>query len=381
MKEIIIQNRVIGEGKPTFIIAEIGMSHDGNLEKAKRFIEAAADSGADAVKFQAHIAEAETLQNAPPPPYFSSEPRFSYFKRTAFDRIQLAELKSYAEDRKVVFLCSPFSVAAVDLLESIDVPAYKIPSGENTNLPMLEYIAKKGKPVIISSGMSTIAELEEAISLMRLYNRDIILLQCTSEYPCGYERVGLNLLGEFRQKFGLPVGLSDHTLTIYMPIAAVSLGACVIEKHFTLSRDLYGPDARFSLPPEDFRSMVDGIRAVETALANPVNKDDIVRLGEMKRIFQKSIVSSVKIKQGAVIREEMLDIKKPGEGLPPKCLPEIIGKKARRTILRDSLIHREGNPTMMSHRKQSPDSHIAAVLPVWQVSAEKYISDNKNRHQ
>jgi len=341
MEKIRIQNKVIGEGQPAFIIAEIGMNHNGSVGQAKCFIDAAAEAGVDAVKFQTHIAEAETLRNAPTPPYFDQEPRFDYFKRTAFDKSQLAELKEYAESRDLIFICSPFSIPAVDLLESINISAYKIPSGEIANLPLLEYVARKGKPILISSGMSSLPELEEAISLIRRFNQDIILMQCTSEYPCPYENVGLNLIQELKQRFDLPVGLSDHTLTIYAAIAAVTLGACVIEKHLTLSKRMYGPDAKFSLTTEEFKQMVEGIRAVETALSHPADKNDIERFEYMRRTFQKSIVSVVDIPRGTEIQENMISVKKPGDGLHPRYFKEIIGKKVLRDIPRDSLIHKE----------------------------------------
>ncbi len=318
MRKVRIQDRVIGEGQPALIIAEIGMSHDGSVGQARCFIDAAAEAGADAIKFQSHIAEAETLRNAPTPPYFSEEPRFEYFERTAFEKPQLAELKGCAESKGLIFLCSPFSIPAVDLLESINVSAYKIPSGEITNLPFLEYVARKGKPIIMSSGMSSLPELEEAISLIRRFNQDIVLMQCTSEYPCPYEKAGLNLLQEFKQRFDLPVGLSDHTLTVYTAIAAITLGACIIEKHFTLSKRMYGPDAKFSLTTEEFKQMVEGIRAVEMALSHPVDKNDIERFEYMKRTFQKSIVSVSDIPRGSQIREDMITTKKPGDGLHPR---------------------------------------------------------------
>ncbi len=341
MKKIQIQRKVVGEGEPAFIIAEIGMNHNGDFDKAMLMIDAAAGAGADAVKFQAHIAEAETLRNAPAPPYFGEEPRFEYFKRTAFSQPQLLKLKEHSEAKGLVFLCSPFSIQAVDLLESTDIAAYKIPSGEVTNLPYLEYIAGKGKPVILSSGMSNMVELEKAISLIRKFNQDVILLQCTSEYPCPYEEVGLNLIKEFRDRFDVPVGLSDHTLTIYTSIAAVTLGACVIEKHFTLSREMYGPDAKFSLTPEELKQLVEGVRAVETAISHPLDKNDIEKFTEMKVIFQKSITSAVDIAQGATIRAEMVSLRKPGSGLSPEYFNEIIGKKALRHIPKDSIIYRE----------------------------------------
>ena len=341
MKKIKIQHKAIGEGEPAFITAEIGMNHDGDFDNARRLIDAAAEADADAVKFQAHIAEAETLRDAPTPPYFGEEPRFDYFKRTAFSQQQLRKLKEHSESKGMVFLCSPFSIQAVDLLESIDIDAYKIPSGEVTNLPYLEYIARLGKPIILSSGMSNMNELERAISLIRQFNQDIILLQCSSEYLCPYERVGLNLIREFKDRFDLPVGLSDHTLTIYTAIAAVTLGACVIEKHFTLSREMYGPDAKFSLTLEEFKQLVEGIRAVEAVVSHSLDKNDIERFKEMRVIFQKSITSAVDIDKDATIQAEMISLRKPGNGLPPEYFNEVIGKKARRDIPKDSLIYRE----------------------------------------
>ncbi|MFC2034066.1 N-acetylneuraminate synthase family protein [Chloroflexota bacterium] len=317
------------------------MNHNGSTGQAKSFIDAVAETGADAVKFQAHIAEAETLKNAPTPTYFNQEPRFEYFKRTSFDKSQLTALKEHAESLGLIFICSPFSIPAVDLLENVNVAAYKIPSGEITNLPLLEYIAQKGKPIIISSGMSNLSELEEALSLIRRFNQDVVIMQCTSEYPCSYENVGLNLIHEFKQRFDLPVGLSDHTLTIFTSIAAIVLGACIIEKHFTLSEKMYGPDAKFSLTPEEFGQMVNGIRAVETALSHPVDKDDIENFDTMRSTFQKSIVSVVDIPKGAEIREDMISIKKPGDGIHPKYFSKIIGRKVLRDISEDTLIHEE----------------------------------------
>ena len=341
MKTVSIRKKEIGDGQPCFVIAEVGMNHDGSLGQAKAFIDAAGQAGADAVKFQTHISEEETLREAPVPSYFTDEPRYAYFNRTAFDREQLIELKSYAESKGLTFISSPFSIAAVDLLDSIEISVYKIPSGEVTNTPYLEYLANTGKPIIMSSGMSSLDEIEKALAVLRHRNEQVILLQCTSRYPCPCDAVGLNLIAEFREKFDLPIGLSDHTLTIYTSIAAVVLGANVIEKHFTISKRLYGPDAKYSLEPDEFKSLVEGIRSIETALSNPVDKNDITKFKQMKEIFQKSIVSTADIPKDTTISPEMITTKKPGTGLAPEHFKNVIGRAAARNISKDSLINKE----------------------------------------
>ena len=324
-----------------FIIAEVGSTHDGSFGNAGRAIDTVADMGADAVKFQTHIAEAETLPNAPMPPFFKGEPRLEYFKRTAFSKEQWQDLKAHAEERNLVFLSSPFSIPAVELLEGVGMTRYKIPSGEVTNLPMLEVIAQTGKPVLLSSGMSSWEELDEAVETIQKHHNKITVLQCTSEYPCPPEQVGLNVMLEMRERYDLPVGLSDHTITIYAPIAAVTLGATVVEKHFTLSKRMYGSDARHSLEPEEFSEMVCGIRAVESMLANPVDKGDVRRFTGMKEIFEKSLVAEVDIPAGTTLTRAMIGEKKPGTGMPSKQLGEVIGARARRDISRDSLLKPE----------------------------------------
>jgi len=321
-----------------FIIAEVGSVHDGSVGNALRLIDAAAAAGADAVKFQTHIAEAETLPNAPSPSYFTDEPRMAYFKRTAFSVDAWRSLKARCDLRGVAFLSSPFSEAAVDLLESVGMERYKIPSGEVTNLPLLAKIAALGKPVLLSSGMSSWAELDAAVETIRRRHADLTMLACTSEYPCAYERVGLNVLAEMRARYGVPVGLSDHTLTAYASFAAVTLGATVVEKHFTFSRAMYGSDAPHSLEPEEFADMVRGIRAIETMIANPVDKNDVARFADMKRIFQKSVVAARAIAAGTRLTRDMLACKKPGTGIPAADLDRIVGRSAARAIAADTLL-------------------------------------------
>lgn len=327
---------------PVLVIAEVGSVHDGSFGNAQKLIEVASQCRADAVKFQTHIAAAETLRNAPMPAYFEGEPRYEYFERTGFRREQWQALKSYCHEKEIEFLSSPFSIEAVELLESIDVSRYKIPSGEVSNLPLLVVIAQTGKPVLLSSGMSSWAELDEAVNTILRHHSQLTVLQCTSEYPCPYEEVGLNAMLEMRDRYGLPVGLSDHTLTPYASLAAVVLGAAVIEKHLTFSRRMYGSDARHSLEPHEFAELVTGIRAVETMIASKVDKDaTAVRLQEMKNIFEKSVVSLADISAGTVITAEMVGVKKPGTGIPARRLRGVIGRCLLRDIAKDTILQEE----------------------------------------
>jgi N,N'-diacetyllegionaminate synthase len=320
------------------VIAEIGSVHDGSFGNAQKLIELAAQVGADVAKFQTHIAAAETLRNAPMPPYFKGEPRYEYFERTGFREDQWAVLKAHCEAQGIGFISSPFSIEAVHLLEKLGMSVYKIPSGEVTNLPYLDEIARTGKPVILSSGMSSWEELDEAVNTVTRHHDQLSILQCTSEYPVPYEQVGLNVMVEMKARYGFPVGLSDHTLTPFAAYAAVTMGATIIEKHLTFSRQMYGSDARTALEPAEFKTMVEGIRAIETMLANPVDKAQVERYQTMKETFEKSLVAAVDIPAGAVLTAEMIAFKKPGTGLPPKALPDVIGKVARRALPADSLL-------------------------------------------
>ncbi len=322
------------------IIAEIGSTHDGSIGNAMNMIEAASKCGANIIKFQTHIPDAETLPNAPMPPFFKGEPRFEYFKRTGFSEEQWKLLKKTCDSHKVEFMSSVFSIEAVDLLENVGVKRYKIPSGEVTNLPMLRYVAQTDKPIILSSGMSNWAELDEAVDAILEYHDNLTILQCTSAYPTKYKEIGLNIMLEMEERYSLPVGLSDHSLTNYSAFAAVTHGAVVIEKHFTLSRHLYGSDAHHSLEPEQFYDLVAGIHAIELMQSHDVDKDDISKYEEMKAVFQKSIVSLRNIPKGTIIKKDMISIKKPGSGLHPKFFDKIIGKKAARNIKKNTVIRR-----------------------------------------
>ncbi len=318
-----------------FIIAETGMNHDGSLGNAIRMAEVAAEAGADAVKFQLHDAAAETTRDAPAPPYFTHESRWEYFERTAFTDAEWRALKAACDAAGIEFLCSSFSLEALERLEALGVARHKIGSGEVTNLELVRAAGATGKPVILSSGMSSWAELDRAVEAA---GENVSVYQCTSAYPTPPERVGLNLLAELRERYGKPVGLSDHTLGPYSAYAAVALGATGIEKHFTLSREMYGPDASLALEPHELAELVDGIREIEAMLASPVDKDDLEPYAEMKHVFEKSVVAARDIPAGAVIERGMLAAKKPGTGIPAARLPELVGRRARTAIAADTLI-------------------------------------------
>ena len=320
------------------IIAEIGSVHDGSFGNAVNLIRLAAECGATAVKFQTHIAEAETIPSAPSPSYFKSESRIDYFKRTSFTLHQWLRLKEIADDCNVLFLSSPFSLEAVDLLEDIGMEVYKIPSGEVTNIPMLEKIAKLGKPVLLSSGMSDFKELDSAHEIFS--NKcDLTIMQCSSSYPCPNESVGLNVIDQIRFRYNCKVGYSDHTLGFAAPIAAAALGAVVIEKHFTFSNKMYGSDAIHSMEPTDFKILSSSIKDVWEMISNPIDKQNLRNYFEMKDIFQKSIVASSNLSKGQILNLEDIRFKKPGIGIPAARYKEVVGKKLLKDVQADELLN------------------------------------------
>ena len=309
------------------LIAEIGSVHDGSFGNACKLIELAAASGAHAAKFQTHIAEAETLRDAPSPGYFKGEPRFDYFRRTGFTSAQWNELRQVCAANHIAFLSSPFSLEAVDLLEDVGVGAYKIPSGEVTNTPLLERVAATGKPALLSSGMSSWRELDDAVAILRR-GGPLTVMQCTTAYPCPPERVGLNVIAEMRARYDLPVGFSDHTNGMAAAFAAAALGADIVEKHLTFSRLMYGSDAANAMEPADFRRLAEGLGDIWAMRAAPVDKDDLAPYREMKRIFEKSIVTVRPIVGGQVIDRADLAFKKPGDGISAARYREIVGRRA-----------------------------------------------------
>ena len=322
-----------------WIIAEVGSVHDGSFGNACKLIELSARCGANVVKFQTHVAEAETLESAPAPSYFKAEPRLAYFKRTAFSRDQWRELKKIAHANQLGFMSSPFANEAVDLLEEIEVDIYKIASGEVTNTPLLERVAQTRRPVVLSSGMSDWSELDRAVEVLRAGGGDLTVMQCTSAYPCPVERAGINVIGEIAARYGVTTGFSDHTQTIAAPVSAVAAGATVIEKHITFSRAMYGSDAQFAMEPPEFEQYCKELRNAWAIAASPVDKADLGKLRDMKQVFEKSIVTAVPVPQGQQITREHLAFKKPGTGIRADRLELVVGKRASRDLPKDHMLN------------------------------------------
>jgi N-acetylneuraminate synthase len=314
------------------IIAEIGSVHDGSFGNACKLIEAAATCGVDAVKFQTHIANAETLKNAPSPSYFKGEPRYDYFQRTAFDKSQYLDLIAYSKEKGVSFISSPFSLESVDFLQEVDVDIYKVPSGEVSNIPLLEHLNQTGKPIILSSGMSDWKELDSAVEVLGQGSGSVSVMQCSSVYPCPPEKVGLNVIVEMLKRYKLPVGFSDHTTGCAAAFAAIAKGASFVEKHFTFSRLMYGSDAANGMEPQEFQSYCDGVRDIFTIIENPVDKNDTSFYSDMKKVFEKSIVAKINIAKGTVLTVEHLAYKKPGDGMSASVYKSVIGRTASRDI-------------------------------------------------
>ncbi|MDC2976317.1 N-acetylneuraminate synthase family protein [Candidatus Pelagibacter sp.] len=306
------------------IIAEIGSVHDGKLNLALKLIRKSISSGADAVKFQMHISEEETLRNAPSPSYFNKENRYDYFKRTSFNFNQWKKIKKYCESLGAEFLCSPFSEKAVDILQKLKVKKYKVPSGELTNLPLLRKLKSTKKHIILSTGMSNWKEIDVAVKII---GKNFSLLQCTSEYPCSHKRVGLNILSEMKKKYKCQIGFSDHTLGFAASFAAASIGATLIEKHFTLSRNMYGSDAKNSMEPDEFSFFSKTIKDIWEIKKFKVDKDNLSKLKNMKKIFEKSVILNRDMKKNEKIKLKDLSFKKPGDGIRAFEYKKILGKK------------------------------------------------------
>jgi sialic acid synthase SpsE len=335
MERVKIGERFVGHGFPVFVIAEAGINHNGDMGKARTLIEAAAEAGADAVKFQSHLPKAEMLREGFTADYVGGS-LFKLLTKVELSPEDHFSLKEHAESSGLIFLSTPFSREAADLLEVLDVSAFKVGSGELTNLPLLSHIAGKGRPMIVSTGMSEMEEIEEAVQSIRRLNSQLVLMQCTSTYPSRYEDVNLGAISVLRERFQCPVGLSDHSEGIYAALGAVALGAAVIEKHFTISRNWEGPDQKASIEPHELRELVKGVRAVEKALG--CRKTVVEAELEVQRMARESVVSLEVIPEGATISEEMVWVKRPGTGIPARELQKVIGRKARRHIEANTML-------------------------------------------
>lgn len=327
-----------------FLIAEVAQTHDGSLGQAHAFVDAVADAGADAIKFQTHIADAESTPGEPWRLKFSrqDETRYDYWRRMEFTEPQWRGLAEHARERDLHFLSSAFSFEAFELLERLGMQAWKVASGELTNLPMLERMASTRKPVILSSGLSDWDDITRAVDTVRRAGAPVALLQATTSYPTPPEKLGLNVIGELRERYGIPVGLSDHSGTLYAGLAAHALGARFLEVHVTLSPYMFGPDVSSSIRIEQLADLANGLRFLGRAFAHPVDKKSIAEeMAPLRSIFQKSVVARTDIPAGTVLRREHLTLKKPGTGVPPAQLESLIGKRLTRPLKADEQIRVE----------------------------------------
>jgi N,N'-diacetyllegionaminate synthase len=324
-----------------FIVGEVAQAHDGSLGMAHAYIDAIATAGADAVKFQIHIAAAESTAAEPWRVKFSPQDasRYDYWKRMEFSEDQWRGLKQHAEDQGLLFLCSPFSVDAVEMLSRLGVKAWKVASGEVSDTRLLERIMSTGLPILLSTGMSPLLEIDTIVEKIKARNIPIAILQCTTAYPCPPEKVGLNVISLFRERYNCPVGLSDHSGTIYPGLAAVALGSQILEVHVTLSREMFGPDVRASVTSAELRQLVDGVRSIELMLKHPVEKNvSADETASLRKIFSKSIVVRADLPAGTLLREEHLTLKKPGTGIPPGKFNEVVGRRLRRAVSADTIL-------------------------------------------
>ena len=318
-----------------FIIAEVGQAHEGSLGLAKSYIKALAETGVDAIKFQVHIAEAESSEHEPFRVKFSEQDktRFDYWRRMEFSPQEWQLLKESCEENKVEFLASPFSNAAVDLLEKLGVTRYKIGSGEVNNFLLLEKIAQTGKPLILSSGMSSFAELDETVEFLKKKQVDYAILQCTTAYPTQPANYGLNVIRELKDRYGVSVGFSDHSAKLETCIAATALGAEILEFHAVFDRRSFGPDASSSLEIHEVKQLVQAVRNIETSLKNPVDKNSNSSFKDLKNIFEKSLAVNKDLPKGHVLTFNDLEAKKPkGYGIDASQFKKVIGKPIQRPL-------------------------------------------------
>lgn len=322
------------------VIGEIAQAHDGSLGAAHAYIDAIADAGADVIKFQTHIAAAESTKDEPWRVKFSYEDnlRYDYWERMQFTEEQWIGLKEHAENRGLIFLSTPFSVDAAQMLDRMGMTMWKISSGEVSDPWLLEFILSTKKPIIFSTGMSTRDEIDQYAQKLASHGADYALLQCTTNYPVAPERVGLNVLEEFIKRYPV-VGLSDHSGEMWPSLSAVTMGAKIIEVHVCLSKYDFGPDVPASLTNDKFAEMIRGIRFISKMKNNPVNKDDLSsELSRNSQIFAKSVCAKVPIAKGTVLTKEMLALKKPAKGIPARDVDSIIGKTVNKDFAPDGFI-------------------------------------------
>ena len=339
-----INNYKINGKNGAFIIAEIGQAHDGSLGLAHSFIEAVSSAGANAIKFQTHIAKAESTFDEPfrVPLSGQDENRFQYWKRMEFTTDQWNDLANHAKEKNLVFLSSPFSIEAIELLSKIGMPAWKVGSGEVFNFPLIDQIIKRGGPILLSSGMSSWDQINKSIEYIQNKGANLALFQCTSKYPTSLDEIGLNILEEIRSRYKINNGLSDHSGTIWPSLAALAQGVDFIEVHVTFDRGMYGPDSSSSINFEELKLICNANKAFTKMRQNPIDKDLLSKnLTETKSLFTKSLSPKYDLPIGTIIEEEMISLKKPSGGLTIQELNKIKGKKLKRPLSSNHIIRHE----------------------------------------
>ncbi len=340
-KNFTIGGNNIGCGEACFIIAEVAQAHDGSLGIAHSYIDAVAQAGADAIKFQTHIAAAESSIDEPFRVNFSYEDptRYDYWKRMEFTEDQWIGLAEHCEEAGIVFLSSPFSNEAVDMLVRVGMPAWKVGSGEVNNSVILNSMTETKKPILLSSGMSCWEEIDKSVSTIKKSGTPLALFQCTSIYPTLLNEVGLNLISDMRERYRVPIGLSDHSGLTSPALAAIATKADLLEVHVVFDKQLFGPDTKASITISQLKEIVAFRDQYFLMDQNPINKDEMaLKLSDMKSLFNKSVVLTDSINKGEPISRKLLDVKKPGIGIPANCIEDCIGKKARKNFSKGHIL-------------------------------------------
>lgn len=346
MEAVEIAGRWIGPGHAPFLIAEAGVNHNGELDMALALVDAAVQAGADAVKFQSFSAERLVSPQAPKAHYQlettdQAESQYQMLKRLELSAADHRLILAHCQKKGVLFLSSPFDEESADFLERLDVAAFKIPSGEITNLPFLAHVARKGRPLIVSTGMSSLGEVEAALqTIAGAGDPPLVLLHCVSQYPAPPEELNLRAMHTLQAAFGVPVGFSDHTAGIEMALVAVALGAGVIEKHFTLDRSLPGPDQRASLEPDELQRLAEGMRQVSLALGDGV-KRPAASEKDTAAVARKSLAAACDLPAGTLLTAEMVVVRRPGSGLPPVMREQLLGRRTAKALTAGQLFHWE----------------------------------------
>jgi len=330
-KQIIkIGKHFLGKNKPVFVIAEAGVNHNGKIHLAKRLVDAAIDANADAIKFQTYVTNKLVSKKLAPQMY-------KMLQKYEMRDKDFEELRDYSKSSGIIFSSTPFDTKSCDLLEKLSVPFYKLGSGDLENIPLIIHASKKKKPILLSTGMSTNQEITQALHSILPYNNNLILMHCTSLYPANFNEANLNIIPEMNKRFRVPMGYSDHTLGYEASLAAVSLGACVIEKHITLDNKMQGPDHKASLDPQTFKKMISSIRNIEKSFGSNTKKV-LTRELQTKKIARRSIVAIHNIPKGKVIDKSDIDILRPYGGIEPKYFNKVLGKKSKISIKNGSFV-------------------------------------------